>query len=145
MVQPALENKKINLQSGFVALLMVLIAGSIGISIAVSVVLSGLGTSKNSFALNRSDQAKGLADGCAERGLEAIRDNNNYTGTTNLALGQGNCSYTVSGTNPNKTINATGTVGTAGTTGYTVRKVKVIINQIKPKINVSSWQEVADF
>lgn len=127
-------------EKGFVTLLFVLVVFAVGIAVSSSLLLMGVASSRNSFALNQSDQAKALADACAERGLEAVRDDNSYTGTINLDLGQGSCSYTISNTGgSNRTVIAIGTVSTI------VRKVRVIINQITPQINVSSWQEVADF
>lgn len=140
MDQPQSDNNMRKTEKGFVTLLFVLVVFAVGISVSSSLLLMGVASSRNSFALNQSNQAKALADACAERGLETVRDDNSYTGTINLDLGQGSCSYTISNTGgSNRTIIAMGTVSTI------VRKVRVIINQIAPQINVSSWQEVADF
>lgn len=125
---------------GYVTLLSVLVLGAVGVAIAVSLLLLGLGSSRTSFALEQSNQAKALANACAEEALQQIRDATPFTGTGNLALGQGTCSYTVTSQGAqNRTIIASGTIGTI------VRKVKIIINNISPVIQVISWQEVADF
>lgn len=123
-------------KNGFITLLLVLITSAIGVAIATSVIISGLGSSRNGLTLIQSDQARALTDACAERGLEAIRDDPNASGTTNMNIGQGNCSYTISGSGDNRTVVAIGQLSEAK------RKVNVIINAIKPKINVTSWQEV---
>ncbi len=126
--------------SGYIVLITVLVIGAIGAAIATSVIWLGLGSSKSSLALEQSNQAKALANACSEEALQQIRDSTPYTGSGNLTLGQGTCSYTVtSGTGQNRTITATGTVGTI------LRKVTITIDAINPAINVTSWQEVADF
>ena len=127
-------------RSGYIALITVLITGAIGVAIATSLLLLGLGSSRTSFALEQSNQAKSLANACSEGALQQIRDSTPFTGTGNLTLGQGSCNYIVtSGGGQNRTIASTGTVGSI------VRKVKITIDNINPSINVTSWQEVADF
>lgn len=126
-------------QRGFITLLSVLVVGAVGVAIAVSVLLLGIGSSRSSFALQQSSQAKALAGACADEALQQIRDSTPFTGTGNLTIGQGNCTYTVTTQGgQNRTITASGTVGTI------VRKVTVIISAINPQITVTSWQEVDD-
>jgi len=125
---------------GYIALITVLVIGAVGMAIAVSVILLGLGSSRTSFALEQSNQAKALANACAEEGLRQIKDSTPFTGTDTLTLGQGTCSYTVTSQGgADRTVIATGTVGTL------VRKVSITLDQIVPSINITSWQEVADF
>lgn len=125
---------------GYVTLLSVLVVGAVGVTIATSLLLLGLGASRSSFAVEQSDQAKALANACAEEAMQQIRDSMPFTGSNDLSLGQGDCSYTVTSQGgQDRTVTATGEVGTV------VRKVKIIIDQINPTIQVVSWQEVADF
>ena len=127
-------------KKGYVALITVLISGAIGVAIATSLLLLGLGSSRTSFALEQSNQAKALANACAEEALQQIRDSTPFTGTGSLTLGQGTCGYTVvNDGGENRTVTASGTVGTV------VRKIKIIVNTINPAINLTSWQEAADF
>ena len=127
-------------QKGYIALITVLVTGAVGVAIAVSLLLLGLASSRTSFALEQSNQAKALANACSEEALQQIRDSTSFTGTGTLSLGLGTCSYTVtSQVGQNRTATSTGTVGTI------LRKVKIIIDTINPSINVTSWQEVADF
>lgn len=127
-------------QSGYIVLISVLIIGAVGVAVAVAVLWLGLGDSKGSFALEQSNQAKALANACSDEALQQIRDSTSYTGTGNLTLGQGTCTYTVTNTGgTSRTITSTGTVGTV------VRKVKITIDTINPSINVTSWKEVGDF
>ncbi len=118
-------------------LLSVLVVGAVGTSIALSLILLGVGSSRSSFAIEQSLQAKGLANACAEEALEQIRDATAFVGTNNLSLGKGTCTYTVTNTGgTNRTITASGTVGSI------IRKVSIAITAINPLILISSWQEV---
>lgn len=126
--------------NGYVTLLSVLIMGAVGVSITTSLILLGLGTSRTSFALLQSTQAKALANTCIEEGLQQIRDLTPFIGTGTLQFKDGECTYVVvNDGGQNRTITASSTVGTI------VRKVEVTIDLINPKINIVSWQEVADF
>ena len=125
---------------GFATLTSVLIIGALGTTLAVSLLLMGLASSQTSFAFIQSHQSKALADACMEEALERIRESTPFTGTGTLTLGAGSCAYTVtSGGSQNRTATSSGTVGSM------LRKVKVTIDKITPLINVTSWQEVADF
>lgn len=127
-------------KSGYITLISTLIAGAIGVATAVSLLLLGLGLSRTSFAIEQSAQARGLANACAEEALEQIKTSSNFSGSNNLSLGPGTCSYTVQkGSGQNRIITASGMVGTI------VRKVKITLDKVKPTLRVTSWQEVADF
>lgn len=127
-------------EAGYITLLSTLFLVAIGGVVAGSLILLGLNSSRTSFALDQSAQAKALSNACSEEALQQIRSVTSFTGTGSLTLGQGTCSYTVtSGGGENRTIISTGTAGTI------IRKVKVIISAINPTIIVTFWQEVADF
>lgn len=125
---------------GYITLVSVLIIGFVGVAVVVSVLLFGLSASQNSFAFNRSVQAQMLAEACIEEALQQVRTSASFSGTGNVAMDAGSCSYTVVDQGgESRAITAVGNVGAA------VRKVKVIIDSINPQINIVSWQEVADF
>lgn len=122
---------------GYIGLISVLIVGAVGVAVATAVLLSGIALSRSAFALVQSNQAKALANACAEEGLQKIRDSTPFSGAGTLTIGQGSCSYSVTkGTGQNRTIVAAGLVGTIG------RKISVSVTQINPRIVISSWQEV---
>ena len=134
------KTKKLNNKRGYITLMSVLIVGAIGTAIAVSLILLGLGVSRNSFALEQSNQAKALANSCAEEALQQIRDSTPFTGTGSLSSSQGDCEYeVVNDGGQDRTITASSTVKTI------VRKVKVTIDTINPDINIVLWQEVGSF
>jgi len=134
------ERRGGNLSQGFITLISVLIVGTVGLAITVSLLLLGSASARTSFAYQQSHQAKALTNACAEEALQQIRDATLFTGTGNLTFGRGTCYYTVTNQGfQNRTIIASGTVGSV------VRKVNLTVAGIVPSIVVSSWQEVADF
>jgi len=129
-----------NKQPGYITLISTLIVGAVGLSIVTAVILLGLSSSRTSFALQQSIQAKAAANACVESALEEIRLSTPFAGTGNLTFPDGSCTYAVTSTGgQGRTITGIGTVGTV------TRKVRVIISAINPLINVTSWKEVANF
>ena len=126
--------------SGYITLIAVLIVIAAGTLIAASLVLLGLGFTRSSSALEKSSQAKSLALACAEQALQEIKNSPTYTGSGNLNLTTGNCSYTV--TNQGQESRLITIIGTAD---KIIRRVKITTDAILPQIHISSWQEVADF
>lgn len=128
-------NKKI--KGGYITLLSVLIVGVVGVSIALSILFLGSGSTLNALSYQKMHQAKALSNACAEEALEQIRSNSSFSGSGNLSLGQGSCSYTVTlGSGQNRTIDTTGTVGTV------IRKNQIAVTAINPLIVISTWQEI---
>lgn len=122
--------------SGYITLVSVLVVGAIGVTVAISLVLLGVGSSQTSFTDERSNQAKGLANACAEEALQQIHDSLSFTGSGILTLGQGVCGYSVTNEGgSNRTIISSSTVD------MVVRKITIQINQISPTIQILSWQE----
>lgn len=134
------SSDNLHLSKGYVTLITVLVIGVIGVAISISLLLLGLGSSRTSFALEQSNQAKALTNACTEEALQQIRDSTPFEGTRNLTLDQGTCTYTVTKlAGQNRTITATGTAGTI------VRKASITLDKITPSINITSWQEVVDY
>lgn len=132
------KNYKLKANKGYVTLVSMLVIGAVGLAVVTSLVLLGVGSSRSSFSLEQGNQAKALANACAEEALQQIWNNDSFVGTGSLASGQGNCSFAISSDVLPKTIMAIGTVGT------TVRKVSITIDALRPYLQVSPWQEVAD-
>ena len=125
---------------GYITLLSVLVVGAVGMAIASSLLLLGLASSRTSFALEQSAQARMLADACVEEALQQIRDVPLFAGSNTLMLGKGVCEYSVTN------LGGSGAFVTASSTvGNVVRKTEVTIDAINPTIHVAVWQEVADF
>lgn len=127
-------------QTGYITLMTVIIMVTVGTVIGSSLILLGIGATQTSQAVSDANEAAALADACAEDALQRLRLDNATTGTSNLTLGNGTCTYTITNSGgSNRDIEATGTVNDV------IRKVAVNIDQLSPIINISSWQEVADF
>ena len=136
----ALYSKTNNSKSGFITLLSLLIAGAVGLAIAVSLITLGIDYSKSALVSEESALSKSLTNSCAEEALEKIRENQNYSGSGGINFGQGSCTYQVLNLGgQNRQINASGSVRNS------IRKAKVLLNQVSPLIKASSWQEMADF
>ncbi|MFH1253111.1 MAG: hypothetical protein V1664_02140 [Candidatus Uhrbacteria bacterium] len=134
MVQPVYDNQ------GFIALIGVLVAGSIAVTVASAVLFFGSDFSRSALLIQQSYQAKALARACADSGLLQLHNNTSFSGTGSLTLGRGSCSYTVANLGGNnRRVQASGTIGNV------VRKMEISINAVTPRLNVASWQEVADF
>ena len=131
--------KRQSQQSGYVALISVLVIGAASVAIGVATLTLGADATRTALVNQRSTQARGLANACAEEALQVVHDNTGFTGTNSLTLGAGGCSYAVTNSGgTNRVIDTTGTVGDI------VRKVKVYVTIGASSISVTSWQEVAD-
>jgi hypothetical protein len=125
-------------QSGYVALLAVLIVGAACTAIALAILTTGADSGRWVLVAQQSTQARALAAACSEEALQVIHDNTAFTGTSSLSLGQGSCSYTVANTG-----GATRTVDVSGTVGTVVRKSKTYVTIGASSISITSWQDVS--
>ena len=125
-------------QSGYVALLSVLVVGAVATAIGISLLVLGADSQRETLISQQSIQARGLADACVEEALQQLHDTTSFTGPGNLTLGTGSCTYTVTSTGSStRTITATATVGNV------VRKVAAYVTMSSSSISITSWQEVS--
>jgi acyl-CoA synthetase (AMP-forming)/AMP-acid ligase II len=118
-------------EDGYIALLAVLIIGAAAVAISLT------DSQRAALIHQQSKQARAIAVGCAQEALQQIHDNNAFTGTNPVSLGQGSCTYTVTNTGgANRTILSTATVGSV------VIKIQVYVT-IGSSISITSWQEVS--
>lgn len=130
----------LNDNNGFMSLLTILVVGAVGVLIVTTFSLLAIDASRTGFALEQSFQAKALSNACAEEALQQISDSVPFSGAGTLSLGEGDCGYDVTAlSGQSRTLDATGVVDTI------MRKVDVRLDAITPNINITSWQEVADF
>jgi len=125
-------------QNGYVALLSVLILGAVTTAVALALLTTGTDRQRSGLIEQQSKQARAAAVACAEESLQIIHDTTSFTGTNNLALSPGTCTYTVTNTGgSDRTIVASGTVGNV------VKKIQVYVTIEASSISVTSWQEVS--
>ncbi|HXH27392.1 MAG TPA: hypothetical protein VNG90_05845 [Candidatus Acidoferrum sp.] len=124
-------------QAGYIALLTVLVVGAASLAIGTTLLLTGSDAERESLVEQQSVDARSLASACGEDGLQQIHDSSAYTGTNNLTLGTGTCTYTVTNTG-----GQTRTVDASGTVGLVVRKIKIYVTIGSSSISITSWQDV---
>lgn len=123
-------------QTGYVALLAVLVVGAASLAIATGLLLTGADSSRATLASQQAAQARSLAAGCAEEALQILRDNTAFTGANTVVSSTGSCSYTVTATGANSR-----TVDTSATMVNAVHKVRVYVTISSSSISVTSWQD----
>lgn len=127
-------------KKGYIILLSVLLIGTAGLSIAVSIILLGLAQTRNSASVSNYAEAKSLAAACVEEGLQQLRDDEYFASTAELTFDNGTCTYTVIFQGgDNREIQAEGLVGDA------ISRIQVTTDTIAPTINIATWQEVSSF
>ena len=126
--------------SGFTTLMGVLVFGAISTSLVLTMLLLSVLNTKTNL-----DRAAGVhalygAHACGEEALEIIRENPSFVGSGTLTLGEVVCTFTVTHTGVEaRSIASSASVGTI------IQRIEIQIDDISPQINVTSWQEVADF
>jgi len=129
-----------SVKPAYVLLLSVIILGAVSLTVALTLLLLSISTGRSSSSLQHGTMARFLANACAEEGLNQIRTNKTYTGTTNLTYTTGTCSYVVTNTGGNtRNIQAIGVVNNH------TQRIVINLSALTPQLTVSSWQEVADF
>ncbi len=126
---------------GYIVLISVLIIGVVAIAITTSILFFGASSSRMLLSVEELYKTKALANACAEQALEELRQNNNLAnGEHIIYIDEGSCEYTlIVGTGDNRTLQIVSEIR------QTFRKTEIIVDQLKPTINVSSWKEVTDF
>ena len=120
-----------SLQTGYVALLAVLVVGAASLAICTTLLLTATDSQRSTLTSQESAQARTLAAACGEEGLQKIYESTSYTGTTAVAIG---CSFTVTNTGGNnRTVVGSATVGTS------TRRVTINATIGATNITVSSW------
>lgn len=124
-------------ESGYIALLSVLIIGAAATAIGLVLLTTGADSQRSMLVEQQSKQARALAVACGEEALQLIHDNVAFSGTNTLSLGQGNCNYIVA-----VTAATTRTITVSGTVGSVVKKILVYVTIGTSSISITSWQEV---
>ena len=126
-----------NKEKGVVALISVLIIGAVGVAIVISIISLGVGHSQVSFSVNQSKKAKGITEACAEEALFRVREDESFEGSYSIFFNEGECTYNIENTGGEERI-----ITVEGEVGVVKRRLKVTIDEIKPRIIIGSWKEV---
>ena len=122
---------------GFIALITVLIVLVVSLLIAINAGLLTISEIKTSLQENLSSRAYYFANLCAEQALIKLRENSSYQGSETINIENGSCTILP--------IEGSWTIKVFGSASGQIKKIKIVLSQINPKITISSWQEVADF
>ena len=122
---------------GFIALITIFIIISVALLISLGFGLLSIGEMDMGFRKTQSSQAYFLANLCAEQALMKLRENTNYLGNETINIENGNCQILP--------IEGQWIIKTIGNTQNNIKKMRISISQVNPKMIISSWQEVADF
>lgn len=124
------------LSTGFALLLSVLILAAVGVFISTTLLFLSVSSSQTTSSLQKSSQAKALADACVEKALQELIISNSYVGSGSATFGGGSCTYTVSTADASNAA----IVG-VGVADQTTRRVRAIL--YRPQLRVTSWQETS--
>lgn len=136
-----IDQKKWYIKSnkGYVALITVLALGAAGVALTFSMIMLGVNFSRTSLSFENAQQAKGMANACAEVGLSQLQQDTSFTGTSTVTVGPDTCSYTVTNTG-----GQTRSVVASSTVANVTRRVSISISDISSQLVVSQWQEVTN-
>lgn len=124
------------MQKGFSTLFIVIILGSITLSLALAISTSSLWSIQDSLILKRAVTARSISNACAEVALETMRQNNSYTGADSISLSGHDCTYTVSSLGGNnRNILVTTLINDVE------NKIEIKTDNFNP-LNIISWQEI---
>ncbi len=126
-------------QSGYVFLLSVLVLGAVATAVVGSFLILGIASLQTGQSLEKSSQAFAFAQTCAERALNNIFDDIEYTGNESLTFEEGTCDILVIGGSGNNNR----TICTEGTSKNATRRLQIIVERVLPSISVYSWEEVS--
>jgi Tfp pilus assembly protein PilV len=128
---------RIEKQKGLVALITVLIILVIALIIGIGLSLRGIAGMKMSLQEVQSAENYYLASLCAEQALMKLKENRDYSGGETIDMQEGQCTILP--------IEGRWVIKVSATSSNQVKKMIIVVEEINPRIIISSWGEVADF
>lgn len=125
--------------SGFIALLSVMIIAAVALTIGIGMLLRSIGESSMAVTNETTQRAHAAATACAEKALQNLKNSNSYPGNETLIVGIGDTCHisAIAGNgNTNRSFSTTSTISDE-TFGMTIN-----ITSINPTMQISSWQDV---
>jgi hypothetical protein len=124
-------------QEGLVALMAVLIILVTALVIGIGLSLRSISGMKMSLQKFQSSEAYYLANLCAEQGLMKLKENRSYLGGETLNIQERQCTILP--------IEGNWTIKVSATSSNQFKKMVIIVEEINPRMIISSWEEVVDF
>ena len=129
--------EKVKTDKGFIALLTIFIILAIALLLGLSFGLLAISETNMSLEKTQSSQADFLANLCAEQALMELKEDINYQGNETIEAEGGNCQILP--------VEGNWVIEVIANFQNQIKKTKITVTQVNPKMVISSWQEVADF
>lgn len=127
--------KKHTPSEGFAFLYIVLIVAVIAVAVTFTMSETSIFGSEYIRTHERGAEVRALAMYCGEDLLMDVRDNPTITSSGTMSVGDGSCEFSVSGSDPNKTIDVAASLDGA------VTRIQITTTQTSPII-LAEWREV---
>ena len=132
-----MEASKIKSEKGFIALITVLMVLLVALTVGLTISFLTINEAQMSLQKSQSFQAYYTANACAEMALVKLKKDKNYRGGETSNTGAGIC-YIFP-------IEDNWIIKTMSYFSGQIKKIKIVVSQLKPEVVVESWEEVADF
>ena len=128
-------------QQGFIALTSVLILSAIFLSLSIVIATHAISGSRVNISQYASNKAQILAESCVEYALSELQRSETYSGNEAVQIGDESCDILPIGGsgNSNRTIQTESTV-----LDHTYR-LEVVVAEIDPDVQITSWEPVINF
>lgn len=121
-------------RGGYIGILLAVIVLVLSIITTAAVAIS-VSSLRDTTMLARGQEVYALAESGIDNAVLRILRNPSYTGETNLSIGDGNVTITVTGNNP-YTIESTALL--SGTT----RRIRATLGSVAGVLTLTSWEEI---
>ncbi len=128
---------------GYIVLISVILLSVIGVTIATSLLLLGLGNSQSSFVFEQSTKAAALAESCTETALNSLRQDPGFPGGQTFTFDFGSCNVLPIEFNGPSYI-----IKTEAQVNDVYKRTTVSAQRLTDpieKMQIDSWLEVGDF
>lgn len=115
----------------------ILIITAVILTLGIGLSLRSIGEIKMGLQKSQSSGAYYLANLCAEQALMKLKENSGYAGNETINESSGQCTILP--------IEGNWTVKVSATSSEQVKKIRIVVSSINPKMIIASWEEAADF
>jgi hypothetical protein len=126
-----------NDRRGYVLLVSVMIIGFMLIGLAIAATRTLVTDHAATIVIEHEDDARALAEGCADQALLKLRDNVNYTGNETVTIGSQTCTIHTILTSPSR-------IQTEATVNGQPYRLQVTLSSLSP-LTISAWQRQTSF
>lgn len=133
-LKPMKHQQKSENHRGYIALVSLLMISAVALGIALVVAPLSISEAQMSLSVKKGNEARYVAEACAENALEMIKDSPAYSGETLSILG-GSCTISVSTAGNDWTV-----ISVAEKDNYS-KTIEIQLTRLS-SITLNSWQEL---